>query len=360
MQTLSHGLMVHMMRTRLVWLLGIVVFSWPTWALAASPTAKVSTTLTTDQRKIRQFVFDGSLNTFFRSTKVASKEDHLTLQFSEAVTVSAISVLSGEPNGNDVLTDAVLEGSADGKTFKPLATFNRGIAQAEPKTTLRAIRLAFPNETKTPVIIREMVLHSEPHVTTFHYPIEIFPDASEVPDMANWLTEVAQLCEQHYPMICRELRSDGYRPPTWITMTLRKDENGVAYASGNRIVGSAKFFAAHPDDKGAFIHETAHCVQQYRGRANPGWLVEGVADYVRFFKYEPKKPKPLTPERAKYDGSYRTTAAFLEYLAAKDAAIILKLNAAMRRGEYTPDLWKELTGKTVEELGRDWQSSLAK
>ncbi len=43
------------------------------------------------------------------------------------------------------------------------------------------------------------------------------------------------------------------------------------------------------------VHETVHCVQRYRGRGNPGWLVEGVADYVRFFKYEPKKPAPLTP-----------------------------------------------------------------
>ena len=50
-----------------------------------------------------------------------------------------------------------------------------------------------------------------------------------------------------------------------------------------------KYFKANPDDIGAMVHETVHCVQLYRGRGNPGWLVEGVADYVRFFKYEPGK-----------------------------------------------------------------------
>ena len=35
------------------------------------------------------------------------------------------------------------------------------------------------------------------------------------------------------------------------------------------------------------VHETVHCVQQYRTRNNAHWLVEGIADYIRFFKYEP-------------------------------------------------------------------------
>lgn len=109
------------------------------------------------------------------------------------------------------------------------------------------------------------------------------------------------------------------------------------------------------------VHETVHCVQLYRARNNPGWLVEGVADYLRFFKYEATKPKPLAPERAKYDGSYRTTAAFLAFLTDKyDPHIVGKLNATMRDGKYKDEVWKELTGKPVEELGREWQKSPAK
>ena len=38
---------------------------------------------------------------------------------------------------------------------------------------------------------------------------------------------------------------------------------------------------------------------------------------------------------------------------------VAELNAVMREGKYRPEVWKELTGKTVEELAREWQVSLA-
>jgi hypothetical protein len=121
------------------------------------------------------------------------------------------------------------------------------------------------------------------------------------------------------------------------------------------------YFQKNPNDIGAMVHETVHCVQLYRGRGNPGWLVEGVADYLRFFKYEPGKAGRLNPERAKYDGSYRVTAAFLNYVEENHSrGIVKKLNAAMREGKYKEELWKEITGKTLEELGQQWRASLVK
>jgi len=36
------------------------------------------------------------------------------------------------------------------------------------------------------------------------------------------------------------------------------------------------------------------------------------------------------------------------------------LNAALREGRYREDLWKEYTGRTLEELGAAWKESLAK
>ena len=35
-----------------------------------------------------------------------------------------------------------------------------------------------------------------------------------------------------------------------------------------------------------------------------------------------------------------------------------KLNAAMRQGKYSEDLWKEYTGKTAPELAEEWKKSL--
>ncbi len=81
----------------------------------------------------------------------------------------------------------------------------------------------------------------------------------------------------------------------------------------------------------------------------------------RFFKYEPGKIGRLNPNRAKYDGSYRVTAAFLNYVTEKyDKELVKKLNQAMREGEYTEELGKKLTKKTVQELNDEWRASLKK
>ncbi len=327
----------------------------------APVSAVVSTTLTTDGDKIRQLAFDASTDTYFASAKPPTKSDTFTLTFDKPVTVKSVKVLTGKPKGGGEVADAVLTGTSDGKEFAQLAKFADGTATAKPEKKFTAVRIEFPADAKESLVLREFTLETDPPLATFKNPVEIVPDATDAPELKEWLDDVAKLCEKQYPMLCDELKSDGFTPPTRITMTLKKDEKGVAYASGTRIVGAVSYFEKHKDDVGAFVHETAHCVQQYKGRGNPGWLVEGVADYVRFFKYEPNKPKPLAPEKAKYDGSYRTTAAFLEYVVAThDKEAVRKLNDAMRKGKYSPDLWKDITGKTVEDLGRDWQRSLAK
>jgi len=90
-------------------------------------------------------------------------------------------------------------------------------------------------------------------------------------------------------------------------------------------------------------------------------LVEGIADHVRFWRYEPGKAGPLNPARAKYDASYRTTAAFLAYVTEKyEPKAVTKLNAILRENKYDAGVWKTLTGKSVEELGKEWKESLGK
>lgn len=38
--------------------------------------------------------------------------------------------------------------------------------------------------------------------------------------------------------------------------------------------------------------------------------------------------------------------------------IVKKLNADMRQGRYSPDRWKEYTGKTVDELWKEYVATL--
>jgi hypothetical protein len=106
------------------------------------------------------------------------------------------------------------------------------------------------------------------------------------------------------------------------------------------------------------------------GRADaPAWLIEGTADYIRWFKYEPQshgadivwmkqRGKKFSP---KYDASYRITANFLDWVSKKhDAEIVRKLNAAMRDGKYNEALWEKYTGKPVEKLGAEWRKEIEK
>jgi hypothetical protein len=55
------------------------------------------------------------------------------------------------------------------------------------------------------------------------------------------------------------------------------------------------------------------------------------------------------------------TAAFLGFVVDRyDPLIVSKLNNIMREGKYKEEVWKELTGKAVEELNQEWRRSLVR
>jgi hypothetical protein len=197
--------------------------------------------------------------------------------------------------------------------------------------------------------------------TTQEATVEITMDTSEVPELKEWADKLQPVLVEWYPKIAAMLPSDGYEPPKRFTVTF-KDMDGVAFTAGTHVVCAKKWFLDHPDDGGAIVHELVHVVQQYHHRSNPSWLVEGIADYVRWFNYEPKSkwPRPHA-SRAKYDASYQTTAAFLYWATEKyDKDLVKKLNVACRQGKYKESLWQDYTGKTVQDLGDEWKESLRK
>jgi hypothetical protein len=322
--------------------------------------ATIDTTLSTAAGQIRQFAYDGDADTSFASAEDARSSDRFTLVFDAPVAITSIAVVTGRPDGGDRLDAGTLQVSADGETFDDLASFASGEARGEPKgRMIRSVRLRPGADLGHPLAIREVAIASDPPVATFSYPVEFIVDVADAPEMKAWAERVARECERAYPMINEELKSEGFRPPHLVTMTLRGRYRGVAMAGGSHITGSVAYFNRHPDDGGAMIHETAHVVQQYRGRNNPSWLVEGVADYVRFFKYEPAKLGPIDPDQAHYDRSYRVSAAFLAYLAETyDREIVRTLNAMMREGRYEEKVFEELTGKTLRDLDEEWRATL--
>jgi hypothetical protein len=334
----------------------------PLVARAEPVAAAISTTLATDSKQIRQFAFDGAGDTFFASKENPRVTDHFTLIFDRPVPVRSVGVVTGKPDPKHTgsLEAGVLEVSVSGKTFNTLAKFSGGEARADVHARrIQAVRIKPTSGQDHPLAIREFTITSDTPVATFKYPVEIDVDCSDSPEMRPWAEKVARLCERCYPQINEVLKSDGYTPSHYIKMRITTSHDGVAAASGGNIVGSTKFFKAHPDDVGAMIHETVHIVQHYPSHKNPGWMVEGVADYVRFFLFEPGKISSINAQKARYDGSYRTTAAFLAYVTRRyDRSLVTKLNAVMREGRYTDEVFKELTGKTVQQLDKEWRQTL--
>lgn len=193
----------------------------------------------------------------------------------------------------------------------------------------------------------------------------IIIDTSRTPDLADWAKNTLRpVLEQWYPKIVEMFPSEGYTAPKQFTVTFVPDMQGVAYTARTHVVCAEPWFKHNlrGEAVGAVVHEMVHVVQQYHHRGNPGWLVEGLADYVRWFMFEPvsKRPHP-NPARAHYDDSYRTSAAFINFVAqtyGKD--IPVKLNASMRQGKYSEDLWKQYTGKTPQELWDQYAATLQK
>ena len=319
----------------------------------------VETSLRTNAGQIRQFVLDGDPTTAFASATNPGPADHFTLIFDRAVAVKGIDVRTGGANGGWALAGGRLEVSGDGAVFEPLAQFAGGTARGDAGgRKVIAVRVR-PVAQQHPLMIREITMDSEPALARFRHPIEFAVDTTAAPEMAEWAEHTTRACERFYPTIVDELAADGFHPPTLIPFIVRRDPAALVAASRGRLIVSAGYFEANPRDTGAVVHATSYIVQAYHGRATPDWLVQGVADYIRFFKFEPGAIGPPDPDTARYDGDSKETAAFLAYLVASyEPTFVRRLNAALREGRYTDDLWVSLTGKSLRELGEEWHRSL--
>lgn len=197
-------------------------------------------------------------------------------------------------------------------------------------------------------------------------------DATAAPDLVEWSRErLRPVIEEWYPRLVELLPSPGFQPPANVVFRYRHDMGGTpASAGGNRVNLNTRWFRGELQREalGAVVHEMVHVVQSY-GRARrrepgftrtPGWLVEGIADYIRWFLYEPEtRGAEITErnfDRARHDASYRITGNFLNWVTERhDPEIVPVLNAAAREARYSESIWKERTGLSLEELGEAWR-----
>lgn len=185
-------------------------------------------------------------------------------------------------------------------------------------------------------------------------------DWSLTPEMKGFALKLPLLCDANYPPIKKKLFDDDFVPPKAIRIVFKNDlcdEKGEncypAVTLGSEIRLSAKWFKEHPDDLGAIVHEMAHVAQSYPGSAEPGWLREGIADYIRYWRgYRNEWSYAHCGQSSpRYDSGYWCTAAFLQFVEKQyDRQIIPRLNRTMRKNEYHDEFFLLNTTKSIEEL----------
>jgi hypothetical protein len=209
---------------------------------------------------------------------------------------------------------------------------------------------------------------------------EITIDTSGEPELKEWAeTKLAPVIAEWFPKIVAMLPSEGYSAPKQFSIDIRP-RDGVAAAAGTRITANSTWLKRELNREavGSLVHEVVHVVQQYGwgrrdnpdGPRPPGYLTEGIPDYIRWFLYEPQSHGAdliwLQAQRnpnLNYDRAYRTTANFLDYVINKydkEKVLIQKLNAACRQRKSTEEIWPAVTGKKVEELNDEWKAAVTK
>jgi hypothetical protein len=204
---------------------------------------------------------------------------------------------------------------------------------------------------------------------------EISIDTSKAPELKEWAEQkLAPALVEWYPKIVAMMPSDGFQAPKKFSVTLRPGD-GVAFTTGARIVVNSTWLDGQlgREAVGSIIHEAVHVAQQYGGgwrehNPAPGWLTEGIPDYIRFFYFEPQTHgadivwlKTRKHLNLNYDGMYRISANFLDYVVQHydpSKTLIQKVNAACRDGKYTDAMWKDLTGKTLADLNDEWKAAV--
>ena len=163
---------------------------------------------------------------------------------------------------------------------------------------------------------------------------------------------IIEIFDSVYPKLV-----DEFNPKALKEVAIKIDTvyDGVAYAYNGQIVINADWLRSKPKDLDLVTHELMHVVQAYPNNAGPGWLTEGIADYVRHVYGLDNESGgwSLTPfnESQNYTNSYRITARFLVWASQnyKDD-LVTRLDENLRNGTYTIDLWKNYTGKSLDRL----------
>lgn len=156
----------------------------------------------------------------------------------------------------------------------------------------------------------------------------------------------------NYPKLSKKFNKNTLKQ---VTFVIDPDYKGIAATGGGIVRYNPDWFVKNPNDIDIVTHEVMHIVQAYPSGSGPGWLVEGIADYIRD-KYGIDNAAanwslPDLKEEHHYTNSYRIAAGFLKWVERyRKKGIVKTLDAALRNNTYTDKIWVDNTKMTLDEL----------
>lgn len=175
----------------------------------------------------------------------------------------------------------------------------------------------------------------------------VFDDKADEEKLKAFAARATELVKEWEPKVAAILGTAEAKRPKRLTIRF-KDMDGVAFWDGKAITVSTRYAAKHPDDVMLVVHELTHVLQGYR--RIPGWMTEGIADYVRFGVAEGGKfGIRIDPAKNKPRDSYRVTGYLILQAEKRSPGLVKKLHLAGVSGGDVEKVWAEHCGKTIDE-----------
>ncbi len=348
---------------------------------AARAELRIESSLPAEKDHAVAAVADGSRETWFQSSRPPRSGDAVTLYLGKPQKLTSIRILTGTPKGGSRFENALLELSEDGATFTAAAPLKNGEAEwSGSDKPVAAVRIRALSDSSDAVAIREIALDDEllRRVTVTLQGSAPFGRLTARCNFSNIPGEYAVLMRDQldltaawfftfYPQIVALLDAptEGLLRDLEIRFSNEMKPGVPGFVSGGVMTLSIPHTLRNPADvRGLVIHELTHIAQAYSAPGErPGWLVEGIAEAVRYQLSPADDPwrrevDRIDPQKLDYRNAYRDNALFLRWVESRGhPQLIRKLNRALKNGSYTKATWAELTGKDPDTWLREYRTA---
>lgn len=156
-----------------------------------------------------------------------------------------------------------------------------------------------------------------------------------------------------YPQLVARFNPNAYQT---VYMEIRESEH-IAYAEDDTFVFRRQWMLDHPEDTDIVVHEGMHIIQNYPPNSGtPGWLTEGIADYVRD-EYGLSNAGWTLQNYVygqHYTNGYGVVGSFLQWFNINhpggSSPRVDQLDQLLRSGQYTDNIWIDWTGYDIDHL----------